>query len=728
MRDGLLNYGGFVVRSAVSIAVIPLLLKTLGARSYGLWIFILTISLWVSAICDIGLFWLVASSIGTANVSNHADDQVSVVNSAGAVYLFLAVGGVVPIAAGALYLPRAMSEANAPVIIVFLLVAIAFSFNQLNLFSNAVLSGLRRFDLSSLIVSIYAVVWLVGVLIIFLLHGDILAVAICYAAAAAFSPLIGLRAISRLDPRYTLRIGNFNWSALRGELPFAFGSWLVTGALAIIWGTGPILIGSILGSAQIVPFYVGLKLPVAVSWMSWHAAEVLFPATSERIIADDTSSVATIIELGTHWNLLLGLPCCVIFWILAPGIMRAWLGPQSPPDAVLVMRLLTGAVMGEMLGVAALHVLWARRAMRPLVSVLGSIAAANITLNLCWLKWLGVTGAGWALLIPMTVGSLVLLELATRQCSSTAIKTLRSALSGLVLPACVCALVTLVGNHIVGGSGRVTVSLLVIIAGLAYLLTLALNQPRIEERRLLCELTHVARSMGSFCPRLRKALGRIPVARSGWTLTIALCECFLDSYRSPSRFQSEFQEAIDPWSYGTQEGRNRFSVALNMLDQTEHARFALALEIGCAEGMFTKVLASRCDSLLAVDFAPLALERARQHCQSVPQINFRQWNLRHDPLPRQYSLIVVMDVLSTIFRPASLQAACAKLIDAVQDGGYLLFGDVRQSIIFEQAWWNRYLMRGGMIICELLKSHNELIQVATHDTETHVFALFRKIS
>jgi len=234
--------------------------------------------------------------------------------------------------------------------------------------------------------------------------------------------------------------------------------------------------------------------------------------------------------------------------------------------------------------------------------------------------------------------------------------------------------------------------------------------------------------MGSFCPRLRKALGRIPVARSGWTLTIALCECFLDSYRSPSRFQSEFQEAIDPWSYGTQEGRNRFSVALNMLDQTEHARFALALEIGCAEGMFTKVLASRCDSLLAVDFAPLALERARQHCQSVPQINFRQWNLRHDPLPRQYSLIVVMDVLSTIFRPASLQAACAKLIDADQDGGYLLFGDVRQSIIFEQAWWNRYLMRGGMIICELLKSHNELIQVATHDTETHVFALFRKIS
>src|SRR5262249_42705067 len=152
-------------------------------------------------------------------------------------------------------------------------------------------------------------------------------------------------------------------------------------------------IGLVLGPAQIVPYYVGLKLPVAVSWVSWHATGVLFPAASERQQANDPRLIEEIIEAGTRWNLVLALPLCIVLGILGPGIMTAWLGPEGVPGAVTIMRLVTAAVLAEALGASALHVLWGRGAMSPLLAVLGSMAAANLGLNLWLLRVAGPAGA-----------------------------------------------------------------------------------------------------------------------------------------------------------------------------------------------------------------------------------------------------------------------------------------------------------------------------------------------
>ena len=48
------------------------------------------------------------------------------------------------------------------------------------------------------------------------------------------------------------------------------------------------------------------------------------------------------------------------------------------------------------------------------------------------------------------------------------------------------------------------------------------------------------------------------------------------------------------------------------------------LEIGCSIGVFTAMLAPRCDSLLAVDFSPTALERARRAAAGQDAVELRQ--------------------------------------------------------------------------------------------------------
>ena len=59
-----------------------------------------------------------------------------------------------------------------------------------------------------------------------------------------------------------------------------------------------------------------------------------------------------------------------------------------------------------------------------------------------------------------------------------------------------------------------------------------------------------------------------------------------------------------------------------------------ALELACAEGHFTRLLAPRVGELLATDISDRALARAADQCEGVSNIAFQRLDLEADPLPR----------------------------------------------------------------------------------------------
>jgi SAM-dependent methyltransferase len=368
--------------------------------------------------------------------------------------------------------------------------------------------------------------------------------------------------------------------------------------------------------------------------------------------------------------------------------------------------------------------------MSPLLMVLGFMAAANLGLDLFVLKAAGPVGAAWVLLFSMGAGSIALLHFASSGCGTVALRILGSASRGLWLPAATCAVVASLPARFASEPARLTLAVTVLVALLFYALTLLRVGARAEERRFILGLPHtVWKLLSTVGNVLRRSIGSRRFVRSGWALIIAIYDLVHDCYGNAASFDAEYQRDLDPWKYDSPEGRRRFIDLLCMIEDLTGAElFRNALEIGCSEGVFTQMLAKHCRSLLAVDFAAVALDRARHRCGSIQNVTFLQWDLRRDVLGHQYDLIVVMDVLSYIFRPAALKAARLKLVGGLREGGYLLFGDVRQSTIFEQSCWNKYLMRGGMRIRELLASDNLLETVTVRTTDTHVFALFRKVS
>jgi SAM-dependent methyltransferase len=228
--------------------------------------------------------------------------------------------------------------------------------------------------------------------------------------------------------------------------------------------------------------------------------------------------------------------------------------------------------------------------------------------------------------------------------------------------------------------------------------------------------------------RIVQAVNEAGFSRARWPRSYALLDVAFEPLATARDYDQIYSARSDPWDYvSNPEEHERYRLTLEMLDRARNGRrFETALEVGCSEGAFSELLAQRCDSLLAVDFCPLALDRARDRCRSERGVMFRLYDLRREPAPGRFELVVAMDLLSAFRRPGAMRKALEKLVESIGAGGYLLITDHRQHPIFEEAWWARRLLRGGKWIVAAVAENAALTKIEGSHTGTHVLALFQR--
>jgi peptidoglycan/xylan/chitin deacetylase (PgdA/CDA1 family)/SAM-dependent methyltransferase len=128
-------------------------------------------------------------------------------------------------------------------------------------------------------------------------------------------------------------------------------------------------------------------------------------------------------------------------------------------------------------------------------------------------------------------------------------------------------------------------------------------------------------------------------------------------------------ETADPWDYGSGYESEKYRRTLDLLPE---APLGEVLELACAEGHFTRLLAPRVGRLLATDIAERALARAAERCQGINNIAFQRLDLEAEPLPAGLDLIVCSEVLYYLPDEAALHAVATKIHDALAPGGHLL--------------------------------------------------------
>lgn len=107
-------------------------------------------------------------------------------------------------------------------------------------------------------------------------------------------------------------------------------------------------------------------------------------------------------------------------------------------------------------------------------------------------------------------------------------------------------------------------------------------------------------------------------------------------------FDAKYRDNPDPWNFETSTYEaDKYAATLAALPKR---RYRSAFEIGCSVGVLTAQLARHCERLLAVDVSERALERARQRCHNLPQVQFARMTLPQDFPADSFDLIVMSEV------------------------------------------------------------------------------------
>jgi hypothetical protein len=114
-------------------------------------------------------------------------------------------------------------------------------------------------------------------------------------------------------------------------------------------------------------------------------------------------------------------------------------------------------------------------------------------------------------------------------------------------------------------------------------------------------------------------------------------------------------------------------------------------------------------------------------CQDFSNISFSKWDLKADPAPGPFDLIVITDVLGSTAR-GDIRRARDKVVSALTPGGYLLYGDCLGELDrrrIQSNWWGRLLLRGPRNIHRFVAAHPALVEITRRETSMHLLALFR---
>ena len=105
------------------------------------------------------------------------------------------------------------------------------------------------------------------------------------------------------------------------------------------------------------------------------------------------------------------------------------------------------------------------------------------------------------------------------------------------------------------------------------------------------------------------------------------------------QFYSEKKDPFDIEDNPYEQGK--FAHMLEVLD----CRYGRALEVGCSEGIFTELLSTRCDHLLAIDITQVAVDRAQKRLAAKPWVRVERRTFPEELPEGPFDLVVCADVL-----------------------------------------------------------------------------------
>jgi SAM-dependent methyltransferase len=134
-------------------------------------------------------------------------------------------------------------------------------------------------------------------------------------------------------------------------------------------------------------------------------------------------------------------------------------------------------------------------------------------------------------------------------------------------------------------------------------------------------------------------------------------------------FEAMYRVAPDPWGFAERwYERRKYAISLALLPAERYHR---AFEPGCSVGVFSRLLAPRCDSLLSCDLAGAAVRAAAERTAGLSQVQVEQRDIPRQWPSGRFDLIVLSEVLY-YFGDHDLEQVLKQAAAALEPDGTLL--------------------------------------------------------
>lgn len=411
MQDGTIHAAGLVLSSVAGLLLVPIMVRGLGVEGYGLWMAS------VAAVSIFGAFDLGLRMIIVRDLAGELrPERAPVIRMMLWLHIGLGVGAGIIVAVAGTYAARTLhlsSSAQAVAPLVFLLGAASCFFDQIFMYLLSVWAGLRRFDLLNAY-SIAASVVRIGFFAFALAAGKgILMIAVLNLGISAACALTGLMLIFATVPDLRPRFERFSWRSLREPLGFGALSQAATSIASLQMPISTLLISVINGAAAITPFTVGQKFPNLLSGLTWRTSEVFFPVASRQRTPGEIDA-EQFLGVISRWLMLTIVPGALGLFLIAPALLRTWMGAVDP-TALAIVRLASLSVVVEILIPGTVQLFWGAGQTSVVLIVNITTVVADVSLAVILLPRIGPVGAAWATLGSTAVAAMLLLIFISRK-------------------------------------------------------------------------------------------------------------------------------------------------------------------------------------------------------------------------------------------------------------------------------------------------------------------------
>jgi O-antigen/teichoic acid export membrane protein len=416
VRNLLGNYLVYALSIVSAIVLTPVIISAIGTEEYGVWAFILSLTV-ILRVLDFGIAPTIVRDSAFLR-GRGAPERIGELASCG-LFLYVAVG-LVSLALGlviAWFVPELIGldaelEGPARAAAVIAVVTLATEL-PLTLFGN-LLKGQQRYDLFNAAAVVSLAVYVVLILAVLTTRSSLPMLAGITLVATLVRLALPVVFVRRELPDLRLSPRLVTPARLRELVSFSGYTFLSHVAGKIVFSVDTILIGFVLGAEPVALYAVAARLFAVAASLSATGSDLLFPAYSELEGSGERRRQLAYVASGLRVTMCVTVLAAGPLLVLPDWIFAAWLGDDFEESALVLALLAAALLFGQPARVLAQYLL-ARGRPRGLAFSQFGLGVANLVLTTTLLLTVGeiwvaaaatlvFEAASGAVAIPLLVG------------------------------------------------------------------------------------------------------------------------------------------------------------------------------------------------------------------------------------------------------------------------------------------------------------------------------------